>query len=537
MPPEPPPDYGQRKTSISARSFRPRYHTNMFAKILEHKITFIAGTILLIGVLIVGGYFVLRPTRQNLATSPVTVMDIQQSVTASGDIDSEQNVSLSFENNAMVGESGGTVAAVNVAVGDHVYKGEVLASIDNSDLEAQLQGAQADVLAAQANLATLQNGATPQTLAVYNQGVSTASLALCTSIEDSYLKAGDAILNKSDTLFQSGTSANPTIVIPTDSYSIGLALNNDRVAISTRLSQWKADLAASTTASDALISESSDDLSFIKNFLDTLTTETTRLTIGNSGLSQDQISAYVATINASESEINGALSEFNSAVQAYKTSNDQLAVITASSTPENIQAAQAEVAKAEASVSAIESQIADGIITAPFDGIVASVNLKVGEAYSAAAPAIDLVSSGDYKIDLMIPENQVANISVGDPVDLTFTSSADLTATATVSTIDLAPTVTNGVSAYKTTLYLSGSNPNIRIGMTANATILGQTVENVLAVPSSAIISESDGSFVLVDGANGLFEKQKIETGVSDGNFTEIKSGLSAGELVATFGE
>jgi len=44
-----------------------------------------------------------------------------------------------------------------------------LASLDNSNLEAQLQGAQADVMAAQANLATLQNGATSQTLAVYNQ--------------------------------------------------------------------------------------------------------------------------------------------------------------------------------------------------------------------------------------------------------------------------------------------------------------------------------------------------------------------------------
>jgi HlyD family secretion protein len=502
----------------------------MFSKILEHKITLVIISVVVIGVVIVGGYFVLRTQTQHWNTVPATVIDIQESVTASGNIDSNEDVSLSFQKS-------GTVTTVDVAVGDHVYKDQTLAELDNSDLEAQLQGAQADVLAAQANLATLQNGATSQTLAVYNQSVSTASLALSTSIEDSYLKASDAILNKSDTLFQNGTSANPTIVIPTDSYSIGLALNNDRVGITTRLNQWKADLTESTTASSDLITESSNDLSFIKNFLDQMTTETTRLTTGNSGLAQSQISTYVATINASESETNAALTEFNSAVQAYKTSSDQLAVISASSTPQNIQASQAQVSKAEANVAAIESEITDGVITAPFDGIVASVNPKVGQAYSAAVPAIDLVSAGNYKIDLMIPENQVANIEVGNPADLSFSASADLTATATVASIDLAPTITNGVSAYKTTLNLNGSDSRIRAGMTANATILGRTAENVIAVPSSAIIAQNGGNFVLVQSNKSSYSQQKVEVGISDGGYTEITSGLSAGTLVATFGK
>jgi HlyD family secretion protein len=502
----------------------------MFGKILEHKITLVIISVIVVGVLIVGGYFVFRPQTQHFNTVPAAVTNIQESVTASGNIDSNEYVSLSFQKS-------GTVQSVNVKVGDAVYRGQTLASLNNSDLEAQLQGAQADVLAAQANLQTLQNGATSQTLAVYNQSVSTAGLALSTSIEDSYLKAGDAILNKSDSLFQNGASANPTILIPTDSYSIGLTLNNDRVGISTRLAQWKADLTGSTTASNNLITESSNDLSFIKNFLDQMTTETTRLTTGNSGLAQSQISTYVATINAAESETNAALTEFNGAVQAYKTSNDQLAVISASSTPENIQAQQAQVSKTEANVAAIESQITDGSLTAPFDGIVASVNPKVGQAYSAAVPAIDLVSAGNYKIDLMIPENQVANIEVGDPATLSFNASSDLTATATVASIDLAPTVTNGVSAYKTTLNLNGLDSRIRAGMTANATILGRTAENVIAVPSSAIIAENGGDFVLVQNGGSNYSQQKVEIGISGGGYTEITSGLSAGTLVATFGK
>jgi len=509
----------------------------MFSKTLEHTTTIVILSLVVACVAIVSGYYILRPETQNLAASPATIMSLQESVTADGSIDSDQNVSLSFENNGMAGESGGTVAAVNVAVGDYANKGEVLASLDESNLNAQLGGAEADVTAVEANLESLEKGATPQTLAVSKEGVSTAEAALTTALEDAYLKASDAVLNKSDTLFQNGMSSNPIILIPTDSYPIGIGLNNQRADITSEFNKLKNDLSANTATSGSLISESSTTLSSIKSFLDMLSTETGRLTSANSGFSPAQISAYVSAVNAAETELNAATAEFNSAIQAYKTSTDELAVVTASSTSEDIQAAEAQVGKAQAAVASIKSQIADGIITAPFDGVVASVNLKVGEAYTAATPAITLISAGNYKIDLMIPQNEVASIRVGEPATLSFPSNADLSATATIASIDLAPTVVDGVSAYKSTLYLSGTNPDIRIGMTANVTIPGETRENVLAVPSSSVITESDGTFVLVKGSNGLYTKQKVEIGISDGTNTEIRSGLSAGALVATFGD
>jgi multidrug efflux pump subunit AcrA (membrane-fusion protein) len=83
---------------------------------------------------------------------------------------------------------------------------------------------------------------------------------------------------------------------------------------------------------------------------------------------------------------------------------------------------------------------------------------------------------------------------------------------------------------------LNGSDSRIRAGMTANATIMGQTVENVLAVPSSAIISQNSGNFVLAKSGTSSFSQQKVGIGISGGGYTEITSGLSAGTLVATFG-
>ncbi len=110
----------------------------MFGKILHHKITFGISVALVVAVVLVGGYYLLFPGGAQYETAVAAPRDIQESVTASGMVDSDQNVSLSFR-------SAGTVAAVNVSVGDHVTAGEVLASLDNSALQI---------------LATVQNGAT-----------------------------------------------------------------------------------------------------------------------------------------------------------------------------------------------------------------------------------------------------------------------------------------------------------------------------------------------------------------------------------------
>jgi RND family efflux transporter MFP subunit len=506
----------------------------MLRTILEHKITlFVAG---LVCVIVAAGaaYFLLSPQKRALTAATAQVMAIQEKVSADGQIDSDQHVSLSFKGNGLVQTV--SIKSVNVKVGDPVYAGETLAVSDPGTLSASLQGAEADVLSAQANVTALQKGATTQTVAVYDQGVSTASLALAAAVRDSYLKIEDALLNKINVLFQNSTSANPTLVIPTDSSQTGLEINNARVDMTTRMSDWNSLMNASATSDNAL-TEATADIAAIKSFVDSLSTAADRLSVGNSGMAQSSIDADVDAVNAAATEVNGAETEFDSALQAYKTSTDQLNVIQASSTPETLEMAEAGLAKAQANVASIESQLSDTILTAPFDGVVASVNLKAGDDFPAGSPAIDVVNAGAYKIDIMVPENEVAAIKIGDEADIGFDASGGLSATGTVSSIDLSETMVNGVGAYKTTVYLNGSNPNIRTGMSATVTIKGVSVQNIVAIPSSAIITKNDGSYALVLDAKGNFDERKIETGISDGNWTEVTSGINEGENIAAFGE
>ncbi|MDE2041436.1 MAG: biotin/lipoyl-binding protein, partial [Patescibacteria group bacterium] len=334
----------------------------MFQRLLEHKITFavaVAGVVAVIGI---GGWYVLKPPVRHYTAAAVSIRDIQESVEASGVIDADQHVSLAFR-------AAGTVAAVDVSVGQLVHAGQVLATLDNSTLAAGLEGADADVLSAEANLSSVERGATSETRAVSSQGVATAAAALGIAENDTYIKVLDAILNKSDTLFANGTSPNPILVIPVPDATAVIAVNSQRVDIGQRLNNWKNMLAASSSPTDqGLIQEASSDISATQSFLNTISAWTNRLNVNNTGLTQDQIMAYVSAMNGALVEVNAAAGEFTSALQAWRTAGDQQAVVTASSTDESVQIAQAAVAKARAAVASFQSQIANGQLVAPFDG-------------------------------------------------------------------------------------------------------------------------------------------------------------------------
>ena len=501
----------------------------MLKKILEHKITIIVAVVVFVIVVAGAAYFLLAPQKHVLTSTTAQIMTIHETVSADGRVDSDQHVSLAFPKS-------GRVVTVNVKVGDVVKAGQVLAALDSSQLTASLSGAKADVLSAQANLAALKRGATVPTVNVYNQNISTAKLALSTAVRDSYLKIQDVFSNKISSFFTNNSSANPSITIPTDTFQTTNSINAARVDMSGRLSVWNSLIQLSPT-SDKTLSEASNDIAATKKFLDYLSQATNRLTVANSGLSQSSIDAYVSAVNGAATEANAAESQFNAAVQAYKTSGDQLAVVQASSTPEALEIAQATLTKAEANVTSIQSQINDTTLVAPFDGTVASVNPRIGENFSASITAIDMISPGAYKIDIMIPENQIAMVSVGDRASIRFTAyGTDLVATGTVTSIDLSETVTNGVGAYKATVYLNDSNPRIRTDMVANVTVNGRSVSDVIAVPASSIITRSDGFYVLIVKDDYSYTERKVTVGTSDGNWTEITSGLKAGDKVATFG-
>jgi len=146
--------------------------------------------IILIGGGIAYSYFTKPPTNPYI-TEAASIQDIVQSVEVTGSIEPAQEFNLNFK-------SAGTIDSVNVKVGDDVKQGQVLASLDTSELNSQLAQSQASVNVAQAQLQQAQEGSRPEEIAVQETNVNNAQTAL-TSAQINYQLTQDSIDNELQT--------------------------------------------------------------------------------------------------------------------------------------------------------------------------------------------------------------------------------------------------------------------------------------------------------------------------------------------------
>ena len=162
------------------------------------------------------------------------------------------------------------------------------------------------------------------------------------------------------------------------------------------------------------------------------------------------------------------------------------------------------------------------------------MDAKVGEMATVNVVIASVISSGDFQMTANIPEADIAKVKIGNIARVTLDAyGSDKFFDASVSKIDPAETMIEGVATYKTTFVFSKKDERVRSGMTANIDILANKKENVLAVPQRAVVSVGQEKNVLVDTGSPVPEERKIETGLrgTDG-LIEVVSGLNEGDRI-----
>ena len=470
--------------------------------------------------------------KSTYSTVQVHPMNVTETVNATGQVVADQEAILAFD-------TPGTIAEINVQVGDIVKKGQVLGSLSSDILAANLESAQANEVAAEATLVQTQQGSRPEELAVYQQKFTDATTAFQNAMHDAYLKTQEAIEQDTDVLFTNGGSVNPEINIPTQNDTIKNNVDWERLVAGEKITNLGVLVNANSSSTISLVTEgaASDTLNYAKKFLGDLSDAVNQLSQTGNALSQTQINNDRGVVNTAASEVNVAAAEFVSAQSAYNDAHDALTLEQAGNTPEDIQTQQAKTAAAQASVDTVQSQLNHTVIRAPFDGIVTDVAHKVGEVVSAGTPAFTMITP-TLKVETQVTENDIAKITLNDSATITLDAyGANVPFNATVTEIDPAETVTNGINTYKVTFHFSTPDTRIRSGMTTNASIVTNESENTLAVPTQAIITKGTDTFVLAEGSNGQFTDVPVQIGItgSDG-YTTITSGLNDGESIASFG-
>ena len=374
----------------------------------------------------------------------------------------------------------GILSEVDVKVGDKVTAGQVLARIDSSTQQAALAQAQASLASAQANLQTTQSPLTAAQVAQLQHQVSNA--------QQSY---NDTVASVN------ATNQADAATVASDQAKVNSECGIDPTSVA--CSQARAQLA------------------------------------------NDQSKQHMDAISGQ--------SRINSASQQITSARDNLAVQTQVK-PNALASSQAQVASAQAQVSAAQLALNQTTLTAPTSGVVISINGVPGEtsgsgtAQSPGSLAPQPSSSGSGSSGFMViddnssfvavmpfAETDSARLAANQTVAFTFDAIPNLKISGHVLSISPSATVVSNVVDYYVSFVLNRTDPRLREGMTANASVTVAQADNAVRVPNAAVRTTGGTSMVTVL-SKGQQVPTEVITGVVGDTYTEITAGLNEGDVV-----
>lgn len=193
-----------------------------------------------------------------------------------------------------------------------------------------------------------------------------------------------------------------------------------------------------------------------------------------------------------------------------------------------------QLTQAQLSYEQAKSGLDNTSVKAPMTGILSALNVKTGQIAANAQQAATIVDVSQVYIQINVVESIVNDIKEGDNILLEIPSASLEGVTSTVSYVSPSADPMNKLYAIKS--YVDNPNSVIRPGMNANATIVLESSEDAVVIPSNSIINRDDKKFVYVVEDDIAVEKE-VQIGIDTGEFAEIISGLNFDESIITTGQ
>jgi HlyD family secretion protein len=234
-----------------------------------------------------------------------------------------------------------------------------------------------------------------------------------------------------------------------------------------------------------------------------------------------------------------------------------------------IDSAKADIAMGEADLKLQKAALEKATIYAPIDGVILTRSVDPGQtiAASMSAPVLFVIAQdlGQMQLEAAIDEADIGAVIEGQTANFSVDAYPDKSFTATISDIAYASVTTESVVTYEAKLTVDNKDLLLRPGMTANVDIVTREAKGALTIPNAAFRYQpasanaaqsrpfsitslfmprfprqerrtqevaKDGSRPVYVLRSGQPEKVNIKAGSTDGEKTEILSGLQAGDEV-----
>jgi HlyD family secretion protein len=239
--------------------------------------------------------------------------------------------------------------------------------------------------------------------------------------------------------------------------------------------------------------------------------------------------------------------------------------------PSDIDGQAALVASARAAVALAQRDVANAVLYAPVGGTVSAINGAVGEfvgsatsgttalapGTNASIPGVGAAATSDqagsngpsatrpggsaflilnnidtFQIVVPFEESDAVKVAANEQVEVTFDAVPDLTRRGTVLSVAPSGTDISGVTNYYATILLTETDPRLKDGLTAEAAVLVNALNNVLVVPNSAVLRQGAQTFVNTPGPDGTPVRIPFQAGAVGDDNTQVLSGLNEGQPI-----
>ncbi|MDR1245664.1 MAG: efflux RND transporter periplasmic adaptor subunit [Clostridiales Family XIII bacterium] len=218
-----------------------------------------------------------------------------------------------------------------------------------------------------------------------------------------------------------------------------------------------------------------------------------------------------------------------------------LAELSSDTADDSLKDGYLSLREAELSYANAEKQLEDYNLTAPISGSVISKSVKAGDSLEMSAKTVMAVIAdmSEMSFTINVDELDIAKVRAGQNAIITVDALSGQVFSGVVDNVGLLGTSSNGVTTYPVKIKLEQTE-GLWPGMNATATIVVDSVDDVLMIPVTAV---SRGNLVLVKGGTSAEDIDqsgapegsvyvRIEAGLNNDSFIEVKSGLSEGDTV-----
>jgi HlyD family secretion protein len=522
---------------------------------LAHK----AISVLVVVALISGVYGTVKAKNSVAVTSyilgTVTRGTITTSVSGTGTVSASDQIDVKAK-------ASGEITSVPSKTGDELNPGDLIATIDSQDASIGLKSAEL-------SLAKLTEAPDESTLIEDKQALSDAQTAETQAYASSFNETASTFLDLSSVI-----SGMDSLLYTNSGYlsdeavtALGTTASSYRTTAGAQYDTAKSEYQTLSTQFKAVTISSSDStllsiytgteqmladmllalkdtnsaVEYVKginsNSSDPNTVREAQLAAESN---ETDLSGWTSQVSGHADSLTADINEIQTSPSSIASKQAALDKFTQGADPLDVQTEQLDVEQKQEAYD-------DTFVTAPFAGEVGRLDVKIGDTVGTGDTIATMIST-DRIAEVSLNEVDAAQVKTGDKAVLTFDAVDGLSISGTVSSLDLVGTVTQGVVDYNAEITFDSDDPRVLPGMSVNAEIITQAKTDVLNVPSSAVKSDNQGSYVLVfsppltntgSATTGVTSdvppvSVPVQTGLTSDTSVEITSGLTEGEQIVT---